>query len=350
MAAQGPVRTGKGKLGMPGLCPGKVVSVSHPACIVGGQFQTDPIRRMMDSGMMELTEAPDPTAAWRQFFERGEVVGIKVNPVGGPQIISCAQVLQKIIAGLQSAGVRREDIVVYDRYRAQFLKMGFDKWLPEGVRWSSAAEDYDNIQQAIEGYDPDHYMDMAVTLPGYDVSSLTARRSYAAKFITKEVDKLINLPVLKDRQSAGVTLALKNLSHGLVNNVSRSHGSTTLNVCGAFIPAVVALPVIRNKTVLHILDGIKGLYHGGPSARPEFVWEHRTIYFATDPVALDHVCWKEIDKKRVAVGKKKIASDEPDRFSTFHHRQPEHIEIAGALGLGVWDERKIQVLPVTLQG
>mgnify|MGYP001557931126 CR=1 FL=1 len=40
--------------------------------------------------------------------------------------------------------------------------------------------------------------------------------------------------------------------------MSRTHSSSTLNVCGAFIPAVVALPVIRDKTVLHILDGIRG--------------------------------------------------------------------------------------------
>src|SRR5919204_49015 len=50
--------------------------------------------------------------------------------------------------------------------------------------------------------------------------------------------------------SAGVTLALKNLSHGLVNNVARSHGTRSLNACNLFIPAAVQLPVIRNKTVL----------------------------------------------------------------------------------------------------
>jgi len=109
-----------------------------------------------------------------------------------------------------------------------------------------------------------------------------------ARFLSKEVNKLINLPVLKDHQSAGVTLALKNLSHGLVNNVARSHSSSTLNACGAFIPAVVSLPMIREKAVLHILDGIKALYHGGPGIpNPKFVWEHKTMYFATDPVALD---------------------------------------------------------------
>jgi hypothetical protein len=347
--AQTASKTSSSKLAMPGLAPGRVVAVTHPGCIANGRFQAAPIAQILRDGMLELTGAPDLTSAWRLFFEPGDVVGIKVNPVGGPLVISSPQVLHEIIRGLESAGVRRQDIVVYDRYRAQFLEMGFDRWLPDGVRWSTATADYDNTQQRIDGYDPAHYMDMAVTLPGDDIKNETARRSYAAKFITQEVNKLINLPVLKHHQSAGVTLALKNLSHGLVNNVSRSHSSKTLNVCGAFIPAVVAMPVIRNKSVLHILDGIKGVYHGGPSARPQFVWEQRTIYFATDPVALDHVCWNDIEKKRAAVGMKPVAQAAPDEFSTFVHCQPEHIEIAGALGLGVFEQAKMDVRRVVLK-
>ena len=149
------------------------------------------------------------------------------------------------------------------------------------------------------------------------------------------------LCLLKDHQSAGITMALKNLSHGLVNNVNRSHATNTMNSCNSFIPASVSIPVIRNKTVLNIMDGIKGLYHGGPGARPQFVWEHKKMYFATDPVAMDHVGWRVIDEKRVSVGMKKLVEDIPDAFSHFTHRQPEHVEIAGALGLGVWDWAKI---------
>src|SRR5258707_6517861 len=288
---------------------------------------------MNRKGMAEVTATDGGPDAWRQFFGAGDVVGIKVNPVGKPHVISSPEVVREIIAGLNSAGVRPKEIVVYDRYRKQFFDAGFDKWLPEGVRVSHAAEDYQEMQMAIEGYDPDHYVDMALTMPGYDAGNLTARRSYAAQFITRQVNKLINLPVLKDHQSAGVTLALKNLSHGLVNNVNRSHSSFTLNACGAFIPAVVSLPVIRNKAVLHILDGIKGLYHGGPGARPQFVWEHRTMYFATDPFALDHIGWKAIDEKRVAVGMKRIADDKPHEFSHYLNRQPPPVGIAGELGL-----------------
>ena len=328
---------------MPGLYRGRVIAVRNPAAIVSGQFQREPIRQMIRKGMAELTGTDGGPDAWRQFVGPGDVVGIKVNPVGQPHVISSPEVVREIIAGLNSAGVKPKEIVVYDRYRKQFFGAGFDKWLPEGVRVSHAAEDYQEMQMAIEGYDPDHYMDMALTMPGYDAGNLTARRSYAAQFITKQVNKLINLPVLKDHQSAGVTLALKNLSHGLVNNVNRSHSSYTLNACGAFIPAVVSMPVIRNKAVLHILDGIKGLYHGGPSAKPQFVWEHQTMYFATDPVALDRIGWKALDDKRVAVGMKRFVDDKPDEFSHFVHRQPEHVEIAGALGLGEWDEKKIDL-------
>ncbi len=331
------------KLGIPGPYLGRVVAVRHPDSIVSGVFQAEPVRAMMHQGMAGLTGAEDWAEAWRVFFEPGDIVGIKVNPVGAPHVISCAEVIHQIVGGLKAAGVKPKDVVVYDRYRDQFRDTGFDKMLPEGVRQSAAVESFERVQLDIKGYDPEHYLDMALVTPGQAPASLQARRSYVARFLTQEVDKLINLPVLKDHQSAGVTLALKNLSHGLVNNVYRSHSTPTLNACGAFIPAVVNLPVIRQKTVLHILDGIKALYHGGPGADPRFVWEHKTLYFATDPVALDRIGWKVIDEKRLQVGMSVIAEARPDQYSTFLHRQPEHIEIAGALGLGEWEEKQIEL-------
>ncbi len=336
-------RPASAKQGIPGPYPGRVIAVCHPGCIVAGAFQAEPIRAMMHQGMAALTGSEDWAEAWRVFFEPGDVVGIKVNPVGAPHVISCAEVIRQIVDGLKVAGVKSADIVVYDRYRRELLGAGFVKMLPEGVRHSAAVESFERVQLDINGYDPEHYLEMALVTPGQDPSSSQARRSYVARFLTREVNKLINLPVVKDHQSAGVTLALKNLSHGLVNNVYRSHSTPTLNACGTFIPAVVSLPVIQQKTVLHIMDGIKALYHGGPGANPRFVWEHKTLYFATDPVALDRIGWKVIDERRLKAGMSVIADAEPDQHSTFLRRQPEHIEIAGALGLGEWDEQRIEL-------
>jgi len=344
-------RSTASKLTAPGPFRGRVVEVAHPGSIINGAYQREACDQMIRKGMMELTGAPDHIAAWRMFVQPGQVIGIKLNPVGRPNVISSPEMVQVIISHLEAAGIPRKDMVAYDRYKQEFYEAGFDKWLPEGVRIAHATDGYDETQQKMAGYDPDHWMDMQLTLPGFDYSNERARRSYAAQFITKQVDKMINLPILKHHQSAGVTMALKNMSHGLVNNVNRSHSSSILNACGAFIPAVVAIPVIRDKCVLHILDAVKSLAHGGPGGnrqRLPYVWEHKTMYFSTDPVAMDKIGLDVIDAKRKALGMEKIADAKPDPLSRFVRMQPEYIEIAGGLGLGEADPKKIDLRKFSL--
>ena len=176
------------KPGMPGPYPGRVVAVAHPNCISSGAYQPQAIEQMMHRGMMELTGAPGWPDAWRELFEPGDVVGIKVSPVGGPKLCSDAAVVHHILEGLQAAGVKTRDVVVFNRYRQEITGTGIDKWLPKEVRWTGASEKYDNVQLDMDGYDPEHYMDMQLTLPGYDISNDTARRSYASKFIATEVN------------------------------------------------------------------------------------------------------------------------------------------------------------------
>ena len=343
----------RGQLGIPGPYPGRVIAVHHPGSIASGAYQPEPVEQMIDRGMRELTGVDDAADAWSRFFAPGDVVGIKLNPVGMPHVISAPEVLHPIIRALEQVGIPRRDIVAYDRYGQQFQRAGFVEWLPEGVRWTSGSPTMPEIQLDMGGYDRDVYMEMPLVHPDYasdyDLGDPHVRRSYVAKFLSKEVNKVINLCVMKHHQSAGVTLALKNMSHGLVNNVSRSHVSPTANACGIFIPAVVDLPVIREKLVLHILDGVKAAYHGGPgSSVGRFMWEHKTMYFATDPVALDKTGWKAIDKKRAAVGRPPIALLKPDEDSRWLNAQVEHIELASNFGLGVFDDDRIRLKRIDL--
>jgi len=64
---------------MPGPFPGLVTAVEHPGSIVNGAYQAEPVRKMMEKGLTALTGAPGWTEAWRYFFEKGDVVAIKVN-------------------------------------------------------------------------------------------------------------------------------------------------------------------------------------------------------------------------------------------------------------------------------
>lgn len=331
------------KPGMPGPFPGRVIAVEHPGSIVSGLYQADPVRQMMQKGVRELTGAPSWIEGWRTLFEKGDVVGIKVSPVGGRNLSSDALVLQEILAGLKEAGVSGKDIIVFNRYREETIAAGIDKWLPPGIRWDAASEKYDEWQHDMGGYDEDHYMEMSLIKPGENFNDAHMRRSYVARIVTRQINKFINLPVLKHHQSAGVTICLKNMSHGMVNNVNRSHTTPTLNACGIFIPSVVSLPVIREKATLHICDAVKASYHGGPGGKAQYIWEHKTMYFATDPVALDKTGLKVIDGKRKEAGMLPLALAKPDNDSHYLNCQIEHIEIAGMLGLGVFDDDKIDL-------
>jgi hypothetical protein len=336
------------KLGMPGPYPGRVIAVEHPGCIVSDTYQPVAVKQMVQRGMQELTGAPSWQDAWRSMFEKGDVVGIKVSPVGGPKLCSDASVLNSIIDGLNAAGVPNRDIVVFNRYREEAVAAGIDKWAPADVRFDAASARYTNNQLGMKGYDENHYMELAIVKPGDNPNDPHCRRSYLANIVSTQVNKVINLPVLKHHQSAGVTITLKNMSHGFVNNVNRSHTTPTANACGIFIPSVVSMPIIREKVVLHVVDAVKASYHGGPSGRPRYFWEPKTLYFGTDPVALDKTGLKVIDAKRKEVGMASIALSKPDPDSGFLNCQVEHIEIAGMMGLGHFDDSKINVKQVRL--
>jgi hypothetical protein len=332
--------------GLPGPFPGRVVEVRHGGMIRGDVKDAAAISAAMQRGMRELTGADSSEEAWRFFFQPGDVVGVKVNPVGNPLANTSTEVLLETIRGLQSAGVRLRDIVVFDRYRSEFVKAGFDQHLPEGVRWDGLTPESDPTQLKIDGYDPDEYVRMELVHPSHDSQDDRTRRSHLGLLLTRQVDKVVCLPVLKDHGSAGVTMALKNMSHGFVNNVARSHGGAHYNVCNQFIPAVVSHPIIRQKAVLQIVDGVKGVFQGGPFAtKPEWTWERNSLFFATDPVAVDHVGWQIIDQQRKeqglapvgAVGKLGLDAER----ESFDIRQPQHIALAGTLGLGVFEREQI---------
>ena len=62
--------------------------------------------------------------------------------------------------------------------------------------------------------DPNHFLDFGVVLPGQNPENPAARRSYVARFITREVNKLINLPALKDHRDTARTIACEFLAAG----------------------------------------------------------------------------------------------------------------------------------------
>src|SRR5207244_8394971 len=154
----------------------------------------------------------------------------------------------------------------------QLLRAGYREQLPDGVRWDASVEDYDNVQLDIQGYDPEVYVAMELAALGrHDPKDDRTRRSHLSLIASRQVDKIINVPVLKDHGSAGVTLALKNLSHGLVNNVARSHLGLAYhggrvgpvqrsgpNQCNTFIPTAANQKPTREHATRPLAAGLNG--------------------------------------------------------------------------------------------
>ena len=74
---------------------------------------------------------------------------------------------------------------------------------------------------------------------------------------------------------------------------------------------------------------------------------NRYTNLAPDPVAMDHVCWGILDAERASHGWQPVARmgiAGNNRSGTEQHylRQPEHVELAGQLGLGVFDPARIE--------
>src|SRR5439155_11343240 len=212
------------------------------------------------------------------------------------------------------------NIIVFERYAQEFFDAGYDRVMFErdmdDVRWYASAARYDNRQVNIEGfdedrsafppelvrhvvgYDPDVFVRMGFAAPQHDPKDDRSFRTHMSMIVSRMVNKIITLPVLKDHRSAGVTLALKNMSHGMNNNLARSHISdvnrlggavSSPNQCDTFIPTAAGQLALRQKATLHILDGLIGVYEGGPGNwnRTWGTWRRKSLFFATDPVALD---------------------------------------------------------------
>lgn len=331
-----------GKTGMPGIYPGRVASVHRADCIDAAteQVNAPAVRDMIREGMQSLTGDKDPRDCWSKFFQPDDVVGIKINASGAPGICSRPEVVGEIARNLVSVGVRPENIWVHERNQNQVATVPYAEFLPPGTHVETA--------DTFLGYDPFTFVE--VNFFGEDDT-----RSNMVRMVTDKFTKIVNVPNIKDHSASGVTGCLKNIAYGEFNNVARSHQYTVTNTF-SFIGTLASVEPLRSKTVLHIMDGLKGVWHAGPfSPSRRFRFYPKQIMFGTDPVAMDRLLIDIIEDKRKAEKALSVWERSPaymaknvrdfsvDPNLNRFVREPGHIEFAARLGLGEYDKSKIDL-------
>src|SRR4051812_22263468 len=329
-------------LGMPGLYPARVIEMREPKAIVRNRVSQPTVARMLDRAMKELTGESSAHDAWARFIQPNDVVGIKINPSGAPACYSSPEIVREIISSVQSLGVPARNIIVYDRYSYEIDLGSYQALLPTGIR-------IEGIQEAFGsggGYESNVYCDA-------NFFGEWETRSYMASIVAHELTKIVNVPTMKDHSASGVTGALKNLAYGTFNNVARTHRAP-YSFTNPLIGLMCTVEPLRSKSVLHIMDGMRQVWHGGPLTQvQDFIDQTGVLLVATDPVAMDSVELEAIEKKRHERGAPSLWLHDANSItadgSEFYHnasknlffRQPGHIEAAGKLGLGVADRKQI---------
>jgi uncharacterized protein (DUF362 family) len=327
--------------GMPGRYPGKAIRVHSDRAvdIPSNRVDAGTVKAMVSEGMRALTGSAQDRDAWSQFVSPQDVVGVKVNCSGAPEIYSSPELVAAIVDALLEVGVAPNNVYVYDRFGNQMKIARFGPHLPSGVQVAAAEQS----RGSILGYDPATYVEV-------DFFGEEDTRSNLFRLVPEKLTKIINVPTMKEHRAAGVTGCLKNISYGSFSNVNRSHAREKTNTY-SFIGTLASVEPLRSRTVLNIMDGLRSLWQGGPFLQDKrFLFFPKQIVVGTDPVALDHLLIDMIEQKRREEGAPslfdrsaahlKFQEETDPQYNSFI-REPGHVEYASHLGLGVYDKAHI---------
>lgn len=330
---------------MPGKFPGAVVQANHDRSIANDKVDLAVVDGMVRKSLMELTGASTAAAAWKEFVTPDDIIGLKVNPVAGKTLSTSPEITHAVIKQLVEAGIPMKNIVIWDRREFELHEVGFTSENFPGVKIIGTERkdekgsyyDANGVLYGKQMIDESWYY-WADVEQKYDAETIPymvneGKYSYFGTICTKDVTKIINIPILKNAGPT-VTLCLKNLAFGCISNTGRLHKNLWAETC-AEVPAFAP---IRDKVVLNIVDGIKGCFHGGPGADPKFFTEYKTVLVGTDPVAVDRIGYEIVLKKRLDEKVQKAEAPVGRKF----------MDLARDLGLGASDLEKINLKKLSL--
>jgi len=288
-----------------------VVAVARREGLAAASGAIDPklLEAALGAAVARAAGEATPVGAMRRLFKPTDVVGIKVNCLGGRGVSTRPEVALQLAAFLQAAGLPADRIYVWDRTDRELRAAGYTIGAGRGVRVFGTNEDFD-----------ERLVEWGPSASRFD------------RVLANELTALISCSVLKDHGLAGASLTMKNW-YGVVHNPNKLHDDN----CAPFVPHLVACPVIHDKLRLNVVDGALAQCHGGPSRAPRWAWPYGGFLASTDPVAVDAVGRQVLEERRKEVGLPPLAAE---------GREPGHIAGAAKLGLGEDDPARIQRVEV----
>ncbi|MFQ6097473.1 MAG: DUF362 domain-containing protein [Armatimonadota bacterium] len=253
-------------------------------------------------------------AFWRDVFRPTDTVGLKANCVA-KALSTHAEVVSGVVRALDSAGVARDRVIVFDRSVTELRSHG--RYRPgsrsDGVRYWGCRE---------APLQP-RYVSMTAGDVQFGVSAIVATACTA----------LVNLPVVKHHAMTGLTLSLKNW-YGALERPLLCHGFD--RTCDPYIALLNGLPAVKSKVRLVVADALVVMCDGGPYG-PGVQWECGRLIVGWNPVAVDVVGLRILNDGRRKHGLQALP-------------MPGYLRsaIRGVGGLDPVDTRRLEVVEVAV--
>ena len=302
----------------------KVVLVHHNEVVDDtGRIQLPLLQKMVDKGVIAFSGENTLGDAWGKYFSADDVVGLKVNTLGLIDLQGMdylrhfPAVTNAIASGLKKAGVKEGNMIVWDRSEEELSQASYSiNHEPTSMRVIGNKKS----RRGSEGqFNP----------KSYPVGKSSSR---VCSILADQCTALVNIPVPKTHGSAAFTASLKN-HYGTIDNPRDFHSNSCTN---PGIPEVNTIPMICDKQKLIVCDAMLVAIEGGPRWNRRFTKPYGGILVGTDPVAIDTIALKILDKMRAEAGMDPIAP------------RASHIPLSADLGLGTDNLDNIELIKLTV--
>lgn len=247
-----------------------VIVVKDEIVLRNNRIDQQVLQVMVDAAIKTLTGFQDIGEAWKSLFpeiKQSNVISIKVNCINR-SLSSHPEIAYSIVNGLTRMQVEgnsfpENNIIIWDRTNSELRNAGYS--INTGITGARCF----GTSQAGGGYSSTQF-------------NVAGRSQRISQILTDMSDYIINLSVLKNHGTAGVTLSMKN-HYGTCDGPGSIHGG----YCDPYVPALNNLSPIRDKQVINICDAIYGIISGGPSGNPQIT--PKSLIMSKDPVAHDYI-------------------------------------------------------------
>ncbi|MFQ5804857.1 MAG: DUF362 domain-containing protein [Phycisphaerae bacterium] len=205
---------------------------------------------MLDQGVQDLTWTRTAEDAWRSVLGSAKRIVLKFNSVGARAVNTNNALAKVLVERIAAAGYEPQKIALAEVPAYLMKELGTR---PVVRGWGAPIEVGGGLEPLAQ------YL--------YDA------------------DAIINVPLLKTHQIAGMSGCMKNLSHALLRHPARYHA----NGCSPYVGQVIGSQEVSSRLKLNIVNALRVVVNRGPEAQEEDIVAYGGLLLGFDPLAVDNV-------------------------------------------------------------